>query len=114
MRAEAEICAMRDALLRRSFTDDNHDGVVAVLTVVEWVCNRLIADIALDEVIETMGEPVRFDPEDILDNLPEAVDGDEATAFLRSLPTLTIQQIAAAARKADRLCKAELKQRAPK
>jgi hypothetical protein len=70
-------------------------------------------DSRLDEVVEDMAGPGEINPEDILCGLPEATEDAEAAALLRCLPTGEVQQIAAAARRLDRLCKADLKERKP-
>ena len=110
MRPEAEIVAMRDQLLRRSLTDEHPDGVVAVLTVLEWACNPIIADTALDETIDVF-DPADIDERDVLDGLVDAVHPSNLAAvqgYLAQHREQGLKDIAAAARKIDRLCKAEL------
>lgn len=113
MRVEAEIMAMHDRLMRDSmiFTGNhNHPAIVAL----GWVCDRLVpdaeilaaADLADDDEYEIRAE-------DVAERLVELVAEDELPSLKEYLsrPGTQLEELAAAARKVDRLCKAEMKRR---
>lgn len=106
---------MRDALLRRllgcSGNGDNIVGVERTLSILDWVCNPLVADAQITDVIDSMEETGDLHPEDVIDGLADAVTGEPVVRCLRVMATELVNQTAAAARKLDRLCKAELKER---
>jgi hypothetical protein len=113
IRSATEIRAMRDALLYRSLANDRAtaSGVDPVVVVLSWVCDPAMPDSRLDEVIGDMAGPAEISAEDVLCGLPEATEDTEIAALLRRLPTSEVQRIAAAARRIDRLCKADMKGR---
>lgn len=113
MRVEAEIMAMHDRLMRDSmiFTGNhNHPAIVAL----GWVCDRLVpdaeilaaADLADDDEYEIRAE-------DVAERLVELAEDDVSALkeyFSRTV-NVRLVEIAAAAHKVDRLCKAEMKRR---
>lgn len=115
MRTETEIAALHQRLLHRHLA--GHDEAVgAVVTILNWTLNRLVPDHDVEDIIDAFSADGR-DPDlvtsDIIADLPDAVADADAPGFIKRLPTDTITAIGAAARKLDRLCKAELKERKP-
>lgn len=119
MRTEAEIGGMHDQLMRDNMIfgrDDDQPVVVAL----KWVLSRLVSDIEVLAVAELPESEIdENDPDvaEVLWALPLVVregDLDEAKDYLARICDNTVADIAKAARRLDRLCKIETKNRITK
>lgn len=114
MRVEAEIMAMHDRLIRDSmiFTGNhNHPAIVAL----GWVCDRLVPDAEILAAADLADDDDEYEirAEDVAERLVEMIVEDELPALKEYLsrPGTQLEELAATARKIDRLCKAEMKRR---
>jgi hypothetical protein len=116
MRPESEIRAMRDdaeaAILRSGGEADR-----AAFTILDWVCDPLAITADVVELLDgpDPDDPDLDDTDDVLHGLPQVVrsdDLDDARDYLYRISEQAVTELAAAARRLDRLCKAELKKRA--
>lgn len=112
MRTEAAIYDMRELLHRQAYS-----GHVSapVLTALDWVVSTLVPDLDLLAAAESDPDddesPLR--PEDVLFVLTDTVAPSNlpaAAEYLSRQGEQNLQELAAA-RKIDRLCKAEIKKR---
>jgi replication-associated recombination protein RarA len=117
MRSEPQILAMHDELERAILRDGGECDRTA-FTVLDWVCNALVPDSAVldavDEVSDRDDVEQDPDPADVFYALPQVVRSDDLDAakdYLARIAEADLKELAAAARRLDRLCKAELKRR---
>ena len=108
---------MRDRLYAYTLTEQGAgaDGVFAVLN---WVCDPMVADAAItNQIVEPDDEPQLWLPEEILEAFVDAFDAatDKARVqrYLGGLTPEALTELGAAARRLDRMCKFEVKQRGP-
>lgn len=113
MRSEPQIRAMHDELERMILRDGGECDRTA-FTAIDWVCNRHVPDSELIEAIDRRNEgddEEGPDVADVLFALPEVVrrdDLDDAKDYLARIGESRLTDLGAAARRLDRLCKAEL------
>jgi hypothetical protein len=113
MRSEAQIHAIREQLRTRQLTTG--DVAESVIVALDWVTSTLVPDLALLDVAE-FDEEGEYEPhaEEIMVALEDAVSPSNLPAleeFLARIGSVQLRDLAAAARKVDRLCKAETKKR---
>lgn len=119
MRTEAEIGDMHDRLMRDNMIFGGEDGQPAIVAL-KWVLSRLVSDMEVLAIVELPeSETDENDPDvaDVLWALPLVVredDLDEAKDYLARICDDTIADLAKAARRLDRLCKTETKNRIAK
>jgi hypothetical protein len=113
MRTEAAIYDMRELLHRQAYA-----GHVSapVLTTLDWVVSTLVPDLDLLAAADTDDDPDEYEPrlEELVVALTDAVAPSTLPATLESLSRMAsgpLAELAAVARKLDRLCKAEAKKR---
>lgn len=114
MRPKPEIHTMRDQLFVRWATTPDETGVDEIRTTLAWVLDPSMPDSELFDLIEDEDGP---DPAEVLDGLPELLRSDDlidAKDYLMRVSEDSVTALAAAARRLDRLCKAELKKRNPR
>lgn len=113
MRSELEIMKMYDQLVRDSIIFGVRD-YPAIVTL-SWVCDRLVPDAEILAAADLAGDDDEYEirAEDVAERLVELVVEDEVPALKEYLsrPGVQLEELAAAARKVDRLCKAEMKRR---
>lgn len=119
MRTEAEIRDMHDRLTRDNMIF-GRDGDQPAVVALKWVLTRLVSDMEVFVTVElSEAEIDENDPDvaDVLWALPLVVregDLDEAKDYLARICDNTVADIAKAARRLDRLCKIETKNRITK
>ena len=117
MRPRPEIHTMRDQLFVRWATTPDETGVDEIRTTLAWVLDPSIPDSELFDLIEPADDDEDGpDPAEVLDGLPELLRADDlidAKDYLMRASEGDVTALAAAARRLDRLCKAELKKRNP-
>lgn len=113
MRTEAAIYDMRELLHRQAYS-----GHVSapVLTALDWVVSTLVPDLDLLAAAESDPDDDEYEPrlEELAVALTDAVAPAGLPATLESLSRMApapLAELAAVARKIDRLCKAEIKKR---
>lgn len=112
MRTEAAIYDMRELLHRQAYT-----GHVSapVLTALDWVVSTLVPDLDLLAAAEPDPDPDDDEsllrPEDVLTDTVAPSNLPAAAEYLSRQGEQNLQELAAAARKVDRLCKAEIRKR---
>lgn len=113
MRPAREIRAMRDRLQCRLLT--GKEQVAPTLAPLEWVCDPLVSDRQLlDQIPEHDEDDLDFDVRRTLVDLADIKETPELTdvkELLRCAATDYVTDLAKSARRIDRLCKAELKER---
>lgn len=115
MRTELEIVAMYDRLVRDSLIFGERD-FPAIVTL-SWVCDRLVPDaeiLAAADLIHDDDEDGELRPADIGASLIDTAADEDWNAwgeYLSREGGLQLKELAAAARKIDRMCKAEVKKR---
>lgn len=114
MRPETEIRAMRDAaesvILRRGGEADR-----TAFTILDWVCDPYALTTDVMDLLDGPNPDADLDDTiDILHGLPQVVTTDnrvEVNDYLYRAGEQRLTELAAAARRLDRLCRAELKKR---
>lgn len=115
MRTEAEISGMRDRFHRDLFIAGG-EAPHCPFTILNWVCDPLVSDLDLDTAFDECEGQDQADLsiEDVLYALPDTVTPTNlpgVTDYLSRIPERQLTELAAAARRIDRLCKAEIKKR---
>lgn len=115
MRTEPQIRAMHDHLFVRWATH-TETAVDELRAALGWVLDPSASDSVLLDLIELTGEVEEYEPrlEDLAVALIDAISPTTLPATEESLSRMAsaqLTELAAAARKLDRLCKAELKGR---
>lgn len=113
MRSEAAIHAMRDQLFVRWATVADETGVDEIRTALGWVLNPSMPDSELLDLIVKTADDDELRPEDVLHGLAEATEPGNINTrdYLYRLDLDEVTALAAAARRLDRMCKAEIKKR---
>jgi hypothetical protein len=111
---------MRDKLHALTLTESRHGtSAVSVYTVLDWACDTIVPDTAiLDLIVDSDDDDTELRlPEEILDAFVDAFDATtdktRAQQYLGGLTPEALTELGAAARRLDRLCKAEAKHRRP-
>jgi hypothetical protein len=113
MRTEAEIRAMQDRLRCQILSG----GPVAepAMTTLDWVLNALVSDLELLAVAEVdPNDESEMQIEDVLTALPYVATANTLPGvreWMERLSESQLTELAAAARRIDRECKAEVKKR---
>lgn len=118
MRPDTEIRAMRDLVHRRNLNGGSDPYNNPARVVLDWVCDGLVPDMAVHDLeVEPGDERELWEPEVIMNAFAGAFDpGTDKTRAQRYLTTLNVEELTelgAAARRLDRLCKAENERRNP-
>jgi hypothetical protein len=115
MRTEAEISGMRDRFHRDLFIAGG-EASHCPFTILNWVCDPLVSDLDLATALDECEgqDPADLGVEDVLYTLPDNValtNLPGVTDYLSRITEHQLTELAAAARRIDRLCKAEIKKR---
>jgi hypothetical protein len=113
MRSEAEIRAMQDQLYHQVLTGGQ--VAEAAMTTLDWVVSALISDLELLAVAEVdPNDESEMRIEDVLTALPYVATANTLPGvreWMERLSESQLTELAAAARRIDRECKAEVKKR---